>query len=97
MKVKPLHDRILVRKTKAKAKTEGGIYVPEEARKSMPEGVVVSVGPGNISYKDGTLRPLSLEIGDVVLFSEYSGTEINVEGESLLIMREDDILAVKEI
>jgi chaperonin GroES len=97
MGVKPLHDRIIVRKVKTKEKTTGGIYIPEDVKDSMPEGTIVSVGPGNVRYTDGILRPLSLKVDDIVIFSEYAGTEINVDGESLLIMREDDILAIKEI
>ena len=95
MKVRPLHDRILVRRIEEEEKTKGGLIIPDTAKEKPMEGKVIAVGEGRVS-EDGTLRPLDLHKGDRVLFSKYSGTEIQLEGDEHLIIREDDVLAVLE-
>ena len=95
MKVRPLHDRILVRRIEEEEKTKGGLIIPDTAKEKPQEGKVIAVGEGRVS-EDGTLRPLDVHKGDRVLFSKYSGTEIELEGEEHLIIREDDVLAVLE-
>ena len=95
MKVKPLYNRVLVRRLEQEEKTSGGIIIPDTAKEKPLEGKVVSVGTGTRT-KDGSLRPLSLSEGDRILFGKYSGTEIKIDGEDLLILKEDDILAVLE-
>ena len=95
MKVKPLHDRILVKRIEEEAKTKGGLIIPDTAKEKPQEGRVIAVGKGRVS-EDGKLRPLDVHKGDRVLFSKYSGTEIQLEGDEHLIVREDDVLAVLE-
>jgi len=95
MKLRPLHDRILVRRIEGEEKTKGGLIIPDTAKEKPQEGKVVAVGEGRVS-EDGTLRPLDVHKGDRVLFSKYSGTEIQLEGDEHLIIREDDVLAVLE-
>jgi chaperonin GroES len=95
MKLRPLHDRILVRRIEGEEKTKGGLIIPDTAKEKPQEGKVVAVGEGRVS-EDGTLRPLDVQKGDRVLFSKYSGTEIQLEGDEHLIIREDDVLAVLE-
>ena len=95
MKLRPLHDRILVRRTEEEEKTKGGLIIPDTAKEKPMEGKVIAVGEGRVS-EDGTLRPLDVHKGDRVLFGKYSGTEIQVEGDEHLIIREDDVLAVLE-
>jgi len=95
MKVKPLHDRILVRRIEGEEKTKGGLIIPDTAKEKPQEGKVIAVGKGRVS-EDGKLRPLDVHKGDRVLFSKYSGTEIQLEGDEHLIVREDDVLAVLE-
>ncbi|MHC4710376.1 MAG: co-chaperone GroES [Planctomycetota bacterium] len=95
MKVRPLHDRILVRRIEEEEKTKGGLIIPDTAKEKPMEGKVIAVGEGKVS-EDGTLRPLDVHKGDRVLFSKYSGTEIQLEGDEHLIIREDDVLAVLE-
>jgi chaperonin GroES len=95
MKLKPLNDRVVVRRTEEEQKTAGGIIIPDTAKEKPIQGEVISVGSGKL-MEDGTRRPLDVKAGDSVLFSKYAGTDIKVEGEELLIMREDDILAVVE-
>lgn len=95
MKVKPLHDRVLVVRIEEEEKTKGGIIIPDSAKEKPQEGKVVAVGDGK--YLDnGTKVPLSVKVGDKVLFGKYAGTEIKIEGEEHLILREDDILAIVE-
>ncbi|MCX7856402.1 MAG: co-chaperone GroES [Deltaproteobacteria bacterium] len=95
MKVKPLHDRVLVVRIEEEEKTKGGIIIPDSAKEKPQEGKVVAVGDGK--YLDnGTKIPLSVKVGDKVLFGKYAGTEIKIEGEEHLILREDDILAIVE-
>jgi chaperonin GroES len=95
MKVRPLHDRILVQRLDEEAKTKGGIIIPDTAKEKPMEGRVVAVGTGKVG-DDGNVTPLDVKKGDRVLFSKYSGTEIKLEGEEHLIIREDDVLAVLE-
>ena len=96
MKVRPLHDRILVRRIEEEEKTKGGLIIPDTAKEKPQEGKVIAVGEGRVSEKDGKLRPLDVHKGDRVLFSKYSGTEIQVLDREHLIIREDDVLAVLE-
>jgi chaperonin GroES len=95
MKLRPLHDRILVRRIEEEEKTKGGLIIPDTAKEKPQEGKVVAVGDGRVS-EDGTLRSLDVHKGDRVLFSKYSGTEIQVLDHEHLIIREDDVLAVLE-
>ena len=95
MKVKPLHDRLLVRRIEEEDKTKGGLIIPDTAKEKPMQGKVIAVGKGKLD-EDGKLRPLDVHKGDRVLFSKYSGTEIQLEGDEHLIIREDDVLAVLE-
>jgi chaperonin GroES len=95
MKIRPLHDRILVRRIDEEEKTKGGIIIPDTAKEKPQEGQVIAVGPGKVN-EDGKVTPLDVKKGDRILFSKYSGNEITIEGEEHLIMREDDVLAVLE-
>ena len=95
MKVRPLHDRILVKRLEEEAKTKGGIIIPDTAKEKPMEGRVVAVGTGKVG-DDGNVTPLDVKKGDRILFSKYSGTEIKLEGDDHLIIREDDVLAVLE-
>ena len=93
MKIRPLHDRILVKRLDEETKTAGGLFIPDSAKEKPIQAKVVAVGAGKLD-KNGKLIPLDVKEGDKVLFSKYSGSEIKVDGEDHLIMREDDILAV---
>ena len=95
MKFRPLHDRVLVRRTAEEAKTKGGIIIPDTAKEKPQEGEVVAVGTGTRG-DDGALIALDVKAGDRILFGKWSGTEVTVEGEELLIMKESDILGVVE-
>ncbi len=95
MKIRPLHDRIIVRRIEEEEKTKGGIIIPDTAKEKPMEGKVIAVGKGKI-LDDGKLQHLDVKVGDRVLFGKYSGTEVKIEGEEHLIMREDDILGVIE-
>ncbi|MBI4643410.1 MAG: co-chaperone GroES [Deltaproteobacteria bacterium] len=95
MKVKPLNDRVLVKRTEELTVTKGGIVIPDTAKEKPIEGKVVAVGPGKMSDQ-GQRMTLQVKEGDKVLFGKYSGTEIKVEGEEYLMMREEDILAIIE-
>jgi chaperonin GroES len=95
MKVRPLQDRVLVRRVAEEEKTKGGIIIPDSAKEKPAEGEVVAVGSGKTDDK-GKLRPLQVKKGDRVLFGKYSGSEIKVDGTDHLILREDDILGVLE-
>jgi chaperonin GroES len=95
MKVRPLHDRILVRRIEEAKKTKGGLIIPDTAKEKPMEGKVIAVGSGKVS-EDGSLRPLDLHAGDRVLFSKFSGAEVLVDGDEHLIIREDDVHAVLE-
>ena len=93
MKFRPLHDRVLVRRIEADAKTAGGIIIPDTAKEKPQEGEIVSVGTGS-KAEDGKVTPLDVKAGDRILFGKWSGTEVKVDGEDLLIMKESDILGV---
>ncbi len=93
MNFRPLHDRVLVRRIEAEEKTAGGIIIPDSAREKPSEGEVVSVGSG-ARAENGTITPMELKAGDRILFGKWSGTEVKVDGEDLLIMKESDVLGV---
>ena len=93
MRIRPLHDRIIVKRTEEEEKTKGGIIIPDTAKEKPAEGKVIAVGEGR-TKKDGTKIPLDVKVGDRILFSKYAGTEVKIDGEEHLMMREDDILAV---
>ena len=93
MKFTPLHDRILVQRADAADKTPGGLFIPENAKDKPIEGEVIAAGNGKI-LENGSVRPLELKAGDTVLFGQYSGTEIKIDGETYLIMREEEVLGV---
>ena len=94
-KVRPLHDRVIVRRLDEEEKSAGGIIIPDSAKEKPVQGKVIAVGKGK-SLENGEVRPLDVKEGDVVIFSTYAGTEIKLDGESFLMMREDDILGVME-
>ncbi|MBT4889495.1 MAG: co-chaperone GroES [Rhodospirillales bacterium] len=96
MNFRPLHDRVLVKRVEQDVKTAGGIIIPDSAQEKPMEGKIVSVGSG-IRAEDGTVTPLDVKAGDLVLFGKWSGTEIKVDGEDLLIMKESDILGILDI
>ena len=93
MAFRPLHDRVLVRRVKEEEKTKGGIIIPDTAKEKPIEAKVISLGPGKL-LETGDVRPLDVKKGDRVLFGKYSGTEVKIDGEDHLILREDDILGV---
>ena len=93
MNFRPLHDRVLVRRVEAEEKTAGGIIIPDTAKEKPQQGKVIAVGAGKPD-KDGKKMPLDVKAGDTILFGKYSGQEIKLEGEELLIMREDEVLAI---
>jgi chaperonin GroES len=93
MKFRPLHDRVLVRRVEAEEKTAGGIIIPDTAKEKPQEGEVVAAGSG-AKAEDGKVTPLDVKAGDRVLFGKWSGTEVKVDGEDLLIMKESDILGI---
>ena len=95
MKFRPLHDRVVVRRITAEEKTAGGIIIPDTAKEKPMEGEVVSVGAGTINEK-GEVRPLDVKAGDRILFGKWSGTEVKIDGEELLIMKESDIMGIIE-
>ena len=95
MKFRPLHDRVLVRRVTAEEKTAGGIIIPDTAKEKPQEGEVVSVGTGTLNDK-GEIRPLDVTAGDRILFGKWSGTEVKLDGEELLIMKESDIMGILE-
>ena len=95
MKVRPLQDRVIVKRIEEEETTKGGIIIPDTAKEKPIEGKVVAVGTGKI-LENGKKQPLEVKKGDRILFGKYAGTEINIEGEEHLIMREDDIIAIVE-
>lgn len=95
MKIRPLHDRVIVKRIEEEEKTKGGIIIPDTAKEKPSEGKVVAVGNGKL-LDNGELQALEVKKGDKVLFGKYAGTEIQIEGEEHLIMREDDIIAIVE-
>jgi chaperonin GroES len=95
MKIRPLHDRVIVKRIKEEETTKGGIIIPDTAKEKPSEGKVIAVGKGKL-LDSGEVKALEVKKGDKVLFGKYSGTEIKIEGEEHLIMREDDIIAIVE-
>ncbi|MBV8105884.1 MAG: co-chaperone GroES [Hyphomicrobiales bacterium] len=95
MKFRPLHDRVVVKRVDAEEKTKGGIIIPDTAKEKPQEGEVIAVGPGGRD-ESGKLIPIDLKVGDRILFGKWSGTEIKLEGEELLIMKESDVMGVIE-
>jgi chaperonin GroES len=95
MKIRPLHDRVVVRRIEEERKSAGGIVIPDTAAEKPMTGEILAVGNGKLQ-DSGELRPLDVKVGDKVLFGKYSGTEVKVEGEEVLVMREDDIMGVIE-
>ena len=95
MKFRPLHDRVLIRRVEQEAKTTGGIIIPDTAQEKPREGEVIAVGPG-ARGEDGQVHPLDVKTGDRVLFGKWSGTEIKIDGEELMIMKEADIMGLVE-
>jgi chaperonin GroES len=95
MKIRPLHDRILIKRVAEEEKTKGGIIIPDTAKEKPAEGEVVAVGSGQVQ-KDGKVRPVSVKKGDRVLFAKYSGSDVKIDGVEHLIMREEDLLGVLE-
>ena len=93
MKFRPLHDRVLVRRIEAVEKTAGGIIIPDTAQEKPQEGEVVAIGTGTRA-EDGTITPLDLKAGDKILFGKWSGSEVKLDGEDLLIMKESDVLGI---
>ncbi|MEJ2025098.1 MAG: co-chaperone GroES [Deltaproteobacteria bacterium] len=95
MKVRPLHDRVIVKRVEEEEQTKGGIIIPDTAKEKPIEGKVVAVGSGKV-LENGKKQPLEVKEGDRILFGKYAGTDIKVDGEEHLIMREDDIIAIVE-
>lgn len=93
MKIRPLHDRVIVERLEEEEKTAGGIIIPDTAKEKPQQGKVLAVGKGKF-LEGGAIAPLTVKEGDQILFSKYSGTEVKVQGKEVLIMREDDILAI---
>ena len=93
MKIRPLHDRVIIRRMEEEKTSPGGIVIPDSATEKPVKGEVVAVGKGKI-LENGDIRPLDVKVGDMILFGKYSGTEVSVDGEELLVMREDDITAI---
>ena len=95
MKLRPLHDRVIVKRLEAETKSAGGIVIPDSAAEKPIKGEVLAAGNGKIQ-EDGKVRPMAVKVGDIVLFGKYSGTEVKLDGDELLVMREEDIVAVIE-
>ena len=95
MNIRPLHDRVVIKRVEEERMSAGGIVIPDSATEKPDRGEVVAVGNGKVA-DNGDVRPLDLKVGDMVLFGKYSGTSVKVEGEELLVMREDDVIAVVE-
>jgi chaperonin GroES len=95
MKIRPLHDRVIVKRLEEERTSAGGIIIPDSAAEKPIQGKIVAVGKGKI-LENGNVRPLDLKIGDKILFGKYGGTEVKIDGEELLVMREEDVMAVIE-
>jgi chaperonin GroES len=93
LKIRPLHDRIVIKRVQEEEKTAGGLYIPEAAKEKPVEGEVIAVGSGKV-LEDGKTRPLDVKVGDRILFGKYSGTEIKIGGEEHLILREEEVLGI---
>jgi chaperonin GroES len=96
MKIRPLHDRVIVKRLEEEKRTASGIVIPDNAAEKPDQGEVKAIGTGKV-LDDGTIRPLALKVGDRVLFGKYSGQSVKVDGEELLVMREEDIMGVVEL
>jgi len=95
MKIRPLHDRVIVKRLEEERTSPGGIVIPDSAAEKPVQGKIMAVGNGKI-LEDGKVRPLDVKVGDKILFGKYSGTEVRVDGEDLVVMREEDVMAVFE-
>ena len=95
MKIRPLHDRVIVKRLEGESTSPGGIVIPDSAAEKPVQGKIVAVGKGKI-LEDGNVRPLDVKVGDKILFGKYSGTEVKIDGDELLVMREEDVMAVIE-
>jgi chaperonin GroES len=95
MNIRPLHDRLIVKREAAERKSAGGIVIPDNAAEKPIQGKVVAVGKGKI-LEGGKVRPLDVKVGDKILFGKYSGTEVKVDGDELVVMREEDVMAIVE-
>jgi chaperonin GroES len=95
MKIRPLHDRVIVKRLEEDRTSPGGIVIPDTAAEKPVQGKIVAVGKGKI-LEDGNVRPLDVKVGDKILFGKYSGTEVKLDGEELVVMREEDVMAVIE-
>jgi chaperonin GroES len=95
MKIRPLHDRVVVKRLESETKSAGGIVIPDSAAEKPVQGKVVAVGNGKI-LENGSVRALDVKVGDKILFGKYSGTEVKVDGDELVVMREEDVMAVIE-
>jgi len=93
IKIRPLHDRVVIKRVDEETKTAGGIVIPDSAKEKPIRGEVLAVGKGKI-LENGDVRPLDVKIGDIVLFGKYSGTEVKIDNQDLLVMREDDLMGV---
>jgi chaperonin GroES len=93
MKIRPLHDRVIVKRLEEERKSAGGIVIPDNAAEKPDQGEVIAVGPGK-KTEDGKILPVDVKVGDRVLFGKYSGTTVKIEGDELLVMREEDIMGV---
>jgi chaperonin GroES len=93
MKIRPLHDRVIVKRVEEERKTPGGIVIPDNAAEKPDQGEVLAIGTGKV-MEDGKVRPLDVKVGDRVLFGKYSGSSVKVDGDELLVMREEDIMGV---
>ena len=93
MNIRPLHDRVIIRRMEEEKTSPGGIVIPDSVTEKPIKGEVVAIGKGKI-LENGDVRPLDVKVGDIILFGKYSGTEVSVDGEELLVMREDDITAI---
>jgi chaperonin GroES len=95
MKIRPLHDRVIVKRLEEERTSPGGIVIPDTAAEKPIQGKIIAVGKGKI-LEDGNVRPLDVKVGDKILFGKYSGTEVKVDGDDLLVMREEDVMAIIE-
>ncbi|MSR01083.1 MAG: co-chaperone GroES [Gammaproteobacteria bacterium] len=95
MKIRPLHDRVIVKRLEEERTSPGGIVIPDSAAEKPSQGKVLAIGKGKI-LENGTVRPLDVKVGDKILFGKYGGTEVKVDGDDLLVMREEDIMAIIE-
>ena len=96
MKIRPLHDRVIVKRIEEERKSAGGIYIPDNAAEKPDQGEVLAIGTGKV-MDDGKVRPLAVKVGDRVLFGKYSGSSVKMDGDELLVMREEDIMGVVTI